>query len=1082
MWCKSHHANAVATRRPFPHLSDMQDAADETPTGDVNVQPDKGAQWQRRIFGGVGILLALLLLFAWGQRNNIADHFVQNAFAERGIKARYTIDTIGFRTQRIRDLVIGDPARPDLTAKLVEINMALNFSGAQVRDVHADGVMLRGRYADGTLSFGELDKFIDPKSAEPFEWPDIAVSIKNVRARFDTPWGVMYAGLDGSGLLRNRFAAKLSLRAPGISMGGCTAADVQFDGKLMLEWREPRLIGPITASNAKCSNSGIAFVAPRLDTNLKLSERLDAWDGTFAYAADAFNISQVQLRAIAGKMSVDGTLARTNFDFAMDKGSLRSAPLSVRRLVLDARGTAGLANGRMALSARGAMSIGNGALDRGTLPSLKDLAAQTKATPIGPIVARMTPVLERAGDQFSARLDFDAYQDFQGRRGTSIADLTFNSASGVRVRQNGRFGVTGTATGCRLDASAQLVLSGPNVPATTLRLAQSGQNWSGNLAIAPYASGRASLSVPNLAFINVPDGAWRFAGQARMSGPLPGGFVTGLNMPISGLYAAGAFDFYDSCQIVRFDALRISSLALHGQSLRLCPDAGRSMLTLRDGNVRLAANVAGFNSLGTLGSTPVAARGTNVRFSLTDGFAAKDVVVELGQADGRSIFNIANFDGRFGQGGASGTLTGGAGQIGKLPLLIDAASGEWRYLSEKLSFNARLNVLDADQVDRFMPMLVPDMLLSLENSIITATGHLVEPTTGTRVSDVDIRHDVSNSSGRALLVVDDLRFNNQFQPDLLTSLVLGVAANVEGSVSGDGRIAWDTAGVRSTGRISTNNMNLAAAFGPVEGLTTEIAFSDLLGLETASGQIATLASVNPGIPALDGTVGYRLLPNQQVAIESGRWPFAGGELILEPTILDFGVESERRLTFRVIGVDAEKLLAGYDFQNLRVTGVFDGTLPMVFNQDGGRIVGGTLVSRPGGGEVSYLGELAYEDMGVFANYAFNALRSIRYTTLTIGIGGELDGEIVTDISFTGLQQGALAKRNFITRQLARIPIKFNVSVTAEFRKLIGSIRGYYDANYAAERDLQYLLDEQKKQNAQDVKPETVETKKIPPNE
>jgi hypothetical protein len=152
---------------------------------------------------------------------------------------------------------------------------------------------------------------------------------------------------------------------------------------------------------------------------------------------------------------------------------------------------------------------------------------------------------------------------------------------------------------------------------------------------------------------------------------------------------------------------------------------------------------------------------------------------------------------------------------------------------------------------------------------------------------------------------------------------------------------------------------------------------------------------------------------------------------------------------------------------------------MLFNQDCGRIVGGTLVSRAGGGEVSYLGELAYEDMGMFANYAFNALRSIRYSTLTIGVGGDLGGEIVTDISFSGLQQGTMAKRNFLTRQLARLPIQFNVSVTAEFLKLIGSIRGIYDANYAADRDLQYLLDEQKKQSA---KPEHTNTKEKPSNE
>jgi hypothetical protein len=849
----------------------------------------------------------------------------------------------------------------------------------------------------------------------------------------------------------------------------------------MLEWREPRLIGPITSSRANCVNAGVDVVALRMNADLKLSERFNAWSGDIGITAPLLNVPKAQLKDIAGKLSVDGSLKRTNFAVVLGKGTLRSAPLSVRQLQMNAKGYAGMADGRIALSVRGSTSMNGGAFDRGTISGLGSVAAQTKNTPVGPIMARIAPALENAGDQFTASLDFDAYQDFQSRRGASIGALAFTSASGVRVRQNGRFGLMQTSAGLQVSEPVRLALSGSNLPSATLTLAQSGLNWSGNLVIAPYAAGGARLAVSNLAFNGIPGAAWRFDGQAKLSGPLPGGFVTGLNVPIAGRYNAGTFALYDSCQNARFDGLRIYSLALRGQSLRLCPDAGQSMLTLRNGNARFATNVASFAAAGVLGSTPIAARSANIRFSLDEGFAASDVVVELGEPDSRTMLNMTTLAGSFSRGGATGTLTGGAGQIGNVPLLLEQASGEWRYLDQILTLTARLNVLDAAQVDRFEPMLVPDMLLTLENNVISAIGHLVEPTTGTRVSDVDIRHALSTSSGRALLAVDGLRFNDRFQPDLLTSLVLGVAANVDGTVSGDGRIEWDGAGVRSTGRVSTKGMNLAAAFGPVEGLTTEIVFSDLLGLETASGQIATIASVNPGIPALDGKVSYKLLPNRQVAIESGRWPFAGGELILEPTVLDFGVESERRLTFRVIGVDAEKLLAGYDFQNLRVTGVFDGTLPMVFNQDGGRIVGGALVSRPGGGEVSYLGELSYENMGVFANYAFSALRSIRYSTLTIGVGGDLDGEIVTDISFTGLQQGTLAKRNFITRQLARIPIKFNVSVTAEFLKLIGSIRGLYDANYAADRDLQYLLEEQKT-NGNAKTPEPIETKKEPENE
>jgi hypothetical protein len=1054
----------------------MRTAADETPTDDADVQPFWGARWKRRFFGVVSLFLVGVLLFAWGQRNSIADRFVQNAFAARGITATYKIDTIGFRTQRIRDLVIGNPARPDLSVKLVEIDVALNFSGVNLRDVRADGVMLRGRYADGQLSFGELDKFVDPKSTEPLELPDIALSLKNARAQIETPWGIFDAAAKGSGLLRNRFAANLSVRSQGIVAGDCSASGVRFDGKLMLEWREPHLVGPIAATGAKCADAGIAIAAPRLDANITLSERLNRWDGTVGYAATNLVIPSAQMKDVAGTLSVDGNLKRTNFALLLDKGALRSAPLSVGRLQLASKGYAGLANGRLAFNVSGNAALANGALDRGTVGDLRGLVAQTRATPIGPIVARMAPVLQRAGDRFAARMDFESFQDFQGRLGSNIRALSLTSASGVRIQQIGSFGVSGSSKGWRLNAPAQLALSGTNMPDTRLSLAQTGQSWSGNLTIAPYSAGSARLAVSKLAFNGNPGGAWRFAGRAKMSGPLPGGFVTGLNLPISGRYKAGALSLYDACQNVGFDSLKISSLALRGDTLRLCPDRGRPMFAITNGNAAFATVIADFNANGNLGRTAISGRSAMVRFSLDEGFAAKDVRITLGADGAQSRLDVAAVSGRFGQDGISGALSGGAGQIGNVPLLMNGASGAWRYADDILTLNGQLGVTDAAQVDRFAPLTVPDMLLTLQNDFITAIGHVVEPTTGTRVADVDISHALGNAEGRALLAVKDLHFTEGFQPDLLTPLVLGVAANVDGTISGDGRIEWDAQGIRSTGKVATRGMNLAAAFGPVEGLTTQIVFTDLLGLETGPAQLAEIASVNPGVPALGGKVKYRLLPDRRVAIESGRWPFAGGELILEPTILDFDVESERHLTFRVIGVHAEKLLAGYDFQNLHVTGVFDGTLPMIFNQDGGRIVGGSLVSREGGGEVSYLGELTYKDMGIVANYAFNALRSIRYSTLTIGVGGDLDGEMVTDISFTGLQQGSLAKRNFITRQLARIPIKFNVSVTAQFMKLIGSIRGYYDPNYAAERDLPYLLKQQRTQTGAKTTPPVEPTK------
>ena len=66
----------------------------------------------------------------------------------------------------------------------------------------------------------------------------------------------------------------------------------------------------------------------------------------------------------------------------------------------------------------------------------------------------------------------------------------------------------------------------------------------------------------------------------------------------------------------------------------------------------------------------------------------------------------------------------------------------------------------------------------------------------------------------------------------------------------------------------------------------------------------TVKSINPGILVENGVIRYQLLPNQLVKIERGEWPFMGGRLILDETVLNFGRPSAKRLTFEVVGLDA----------------------------------------------------------------------------------------------------------------------------------------------------------------------------------
>ena len=113
-----------------------------------------------------------------------------------------------------------------------------------------------------------------------------------------------------------------------------------------------------------------------------------------------------------------------------------------------------------------------------------------------------------------------------------------------------------------------------------------------------------------------------------------------------------------------------------------------------------------------------------------------------------------------------------------------------------------------------------------------------------------------------------------------------------------------------------------------------------------------------------------------------------------------------------------------------------------------------LTSRSPGGNVAYVGQLTYEDMGAITNFAFQTLRSLDYRQMRIGMNGPLTGELVTRVALEGVQQGEGAKTNFITRKLAKLPIRLVVNVRAPFYRLIGSLRSLYDPSAVRDpRDL-----------------------------
>jgi hypothetical protein len=334
-----------------------------------------------------------------------------------------------------------------------------------------------------------------------------------------------------------------------------------------------------------------------------------------------------------------------------------------------------------------------------------------------------------------------------------------------------------------------------------------------------------------------------------------------------------------------------------------------------------------------------------------------------------------------------------------------------------------------------------------------------------------IRHDLRQGSGDAVLDIPGIRFGEDYQPDQLTRLTTGIVALVNGTVRGRGEISWGQGGAKSSGTFSTDDLDFAAAFGPVEGLSTTLRFTDLLGLESAPGQTADIKVIRTGIDVFDGLVRYQLLPGQRVRVEAGAWPFAGGELSLEETTLDFSKPTTKRLVFRVSGLDAARFIQQMEFSNITATGTFDGTIPMEFDERGGRIVGGRLIARAEGGTLSYIGALTEAQLGAYGKLAFDALKSLRYSKLTIDLNGDLAGEFVAGIELDGIARDpALTSvgkgggiSDMVARralgQLAKIPFEFNINISGPFRALIATARSFEDPSLLIQSVLPSLLEE-----------------------
>ena len=1009
------------------------------------------------------VLLALVVMavFAWTNRISIADNFIADQLEAYDLPATYRVERIGGRTQIISDLVVGDPQAPDLTAETAILRLRHRFGTPVIDSITLVSPRIYGRYVDGELTFGALDRLVfDESSSEPAGLPDLDIAIRDGRGLLETDFGPVGMKLTGEGNLRDNFAGVLAATAPRLSWSGCESEGATIFGDITTSSGKPSFSGPLRVANAECP--GTAFAIARLVAELEIEADAQLADPQIQarIASDEARLGDNSAQSLSGtvRARVNGEALDARYTLAA-RGARTPQALAA---VLTAEGVVRTRENFARFEVEGDVE-GNGLrLGSALASAIEGLRTTGDGTLLEPVVKRIGNALE-AETRGSALVATMRYRSDGEGSSLLVPQAILTGGSGSRLMSVSRFEMVSRA-GTAPRVAGNIATGGPGIPRISGRMERDGRGDAVfRLAMAPYSAGSAILAIPRLSVVQGSSGALGFSGKIEASGPLPGGRVDGLSLPVSGRYTpGGALSLWRDCTAVAFRRLAVAQLTIAGPGLTVCPAPGKPILQYGNTGLRLAAGAPSLDLTGSLGSTPIRLGSGPVAFAYPGVLRARSLDIALGPADTASRFLISDLDARIGE-NIQGTFSDAEIALAAIPMTLQNTAANWDYTGGKVTIaGASFRLVDRENPARFEPLVARDGTLTLVDNVIDADAALRNPATDRIVTQVDLRHDLASGAGHADLAIDGLQFDERLQPDDLSILARGVIANARGVITGTGRIDWASGGqVTSTGRFSSDNLDFAAAFGPVKGASGTVEFTDLLGLTTAPNQKIRVASVNPGIEVLDGEIEFALRNGEVLAVSGGSWPFMGGRLVLRQVDLNLGISEERAYVFEIVGLDAAQFIAQMELENIAATGIFDGTIPIIFDADGnGRIEEGVLLSRAPGGNISYVGELTYEDLSPIANFAFDALRSLDYSQMRVVMNGPLTGEIVTNVRFDGVRQGVGAKSNFITRQLSKLPIQFRINIRAQFYQLITSVKSMYDpASVRDPRELGLLSDD-----------------------
>ena len=421
----------------------------------------------------LGVLLTVVAA-VWLVREPIAERLIAGELDKLDLPATYKIASIGAEREVATDIVIGDPARPDLTIERIEVSLRHRFGLPAIRRVLLVRPTLRGSLRGGKASFGSLDKLLAGGGGGAFRLPDLDLSVVGGRVLMQTDYGPVAIALAGEGPLRGGFAGKVGVGSPSLATSGCAARGVVLSGSLAVRAEQPRFTGPLRLDALECTRPALRLAAVSMPLDITFDSSLDGAAGTAGLRTGTLAAGDQRAAALVGNGRFAWRNKVLNARYRIEAQGIAAPQLAANSVTLDGALRAG--NGFARVASEGSVAGRGLAPGRGFDAALGSVERSVRGSFAELLLAQLRTAIAREGPRSTLAAAYTA-RFADGTLTLLVPDASWRGQSGAVLVALSRFDLAGVGAGSPR-ISGNFATGGPGLPRITGRIGRGGNGAS----------------------------------------------------------------------------------------------------------------------------------------------------------------------------------------------------------------------------------------------------------------------------------------------------------------------------------------------------------------------------------------------------------------------------------------------------------------------------------------------------------------------------------------------------------------------------------------------------------------------------